>query len=336
MPSVVDEGEAYLGARALPYARGWSVIVGARVSNPEPHRRVRVVAPSSPFDRERLSRGVARLTERGFVVDAPEDLVTGGHPYLAASDDERAARLANALTSDVDIVWLARGGYGLTRIVDRLLDVPLVERAPLVVGFSDATALLAVLFARGVPCVHGPLATTVADESEASLDHLVSLIDGGRGALGDHPLEVVDARGLTRVEGRAFAANLTVLTHLVGTRALPPLDDTVLFLEDVGERPYRIDRMCTQLMASGALDGVRAIVLGAFSGCEEPPSSSSRPPLSSREVLAERARACGVPLFAGFPFGHVSPNFAVPIGRRLRISVDGHGARASLVDEATA
>lgn len=299
-------------------------------------RRVRIVAPSSPFDQERLTRGVAELTERGFVVDAPEDLVVGNHPFLAASDDERAARMVAALKSDADVVWLARGGYGLTRIVDRLIDAPLATRPPLVVGFSDATALLAVLYARGVPCLHGPLATTVADESSASLDHLVSLIDGGRGALVDFPLEALDAPSSARIEGRVFAANLTVLTHLVGTRAFPSLGGTVLFLEDVGERPYRIDRMCTQLLASGALDGVRAIVLGAFSGCEEPSSSSSRPPLSSREVLRERARAAGVPLFAGFPFGHVTPNFALPVGRRVVVTVEDGAVRASLSEEAAA
>ena len=219
--------------------------------------RVRIEAPSSPFSEEKLSRGVARLRAAGVEVEG-EGALRGRHAYLNGDDDERRRALEQALSSDVDVIWLARGGYGLTRLVTRLSPP---ARGPVVVGFSDATALFAHLAGSGLRCVHGPLATTVADEPEASFAHLLAVLERrARGAR--FPLEMEP--GLDH-EGWLFAANLCVLTHLVGTPSMPSLQGSVLVLEEVGERPYRIDRMLTQLRASGALRGVRAVVVGPVS-----------------------------------------------------------------------
>jgi muramoyltetrapeptide carboxypeptidase len=295
-------------------------------------RRVRIVAPSSPFAPERLARGVERLRSSGFVVDVPAELLQGTHPYLNGSDDVRALALDDGLSAEVDIVWLARGGYGLTRIIDRLADVDVGTRPlPLVIGFSDATALIAALFKKGVRSIHGPLATTLADENETSFAHLISLIDGEAGVLHTHPL-VAESDVTSRVSGLSFAANLNVLTHLVGTPSMPSLAGTILFVEDVGERPYRLDRMFTQLLSSGALAGVRAVVTGVFEGCEEPASTTTRAPLTALDVVRERAAHARIPLYSGMPFGHTSPNFAIPVGVPVTIESEGGQARVH-VDE---
>src|SRR5690606_9927157 len=139
-------------------------------------RRVRVTAPSSPFPLERLLKGVERLRAAGLAVDDVEDVLRGEHAYLNGSDDERRRDLEEALASDADIVWIARGGYGLTRLLSKL-SLPDGE-IPVVVGFSDATALHAALWQRGYKSVHGPLATSVAGEPDETFQHLLRVIEG--------------------------------------------------------------------------------------------------------------------------------------------------------------
>lgn len=291
---------------------------------------VRVEGPSSPFPEERMLAGVERLRSAGFAVDVAHAGPRGRHAYLNGTDDERLRSLAEALRSDVDVVWLARGGYGLTRLLDRLdrLD-RLPARRPRVVGFSDATALLCHLDARGRD-VHGPLITTLANESDASFAHLLDVLAGRAtsiAGLSSHDGARVDVRG------RVVAGNLCVLAHLVGTRSLPPLDGAILALEEIGERPYRIDRMLTQLLAARALDGVRAVIVGDLLQCDEPPSKSpsgTRDPAPAPfDVFVERLGE-RMPVVRGLPIGHGAPNFAIPFGADARLVVDDAGGRLEL------
>lgn len=309
---------------------------------PAPRPRVLVVAPSSPFEPARLERGRARLAAAGFDVEA-SDLLVGDHAYLNGSDEERAAALAAALArDDVDVVWLARGGYGLTRLLDRLPE--LAGPVPAVVGFSDATALLAWLHRRGIPSVHGPLATTVADEDEASFAHLHRLLSGsitGASLAFAAPHGAADG-GTSGVAGAAegplFVANLCVLTHLVGTPWFPDLDGHLLVFEEVGERPYRIDRMLTQLLGARALEGVAGVVVGHLTGCAETGAgvAGRAPAPSATEVILERLAPLGVPIGLGAPVGHAMPNYALPVGRRARLEVGPARSSLTLLEELVA
>lgn len=286
--------------------------------------RVRIAAPSSPFAVERLERGVERLRAAGFEIASWAGVRREGHPYLNGSDDERLAELEDALDSDADIVWLARGGYGLTRIIDRVS--PHV-RSPQtrVVGFSDATALLARLHRAGWKTLHGPLITTIADEDAAAFAQLLTLLRGESAAL---PVGRVGLAGSGEGElvAPAFAANLCVLTHLIGTASMPTLEGHIVLLEEVGERPYRIDRMLTQLLCSGALRGVRAVVVGHLSGCTEPGADAQRAP-APEDVFRERLAAANIPVFFGAAFGHAHPNYAIPNGNRMCIAWQDQSAR---------
>lgn len=303
----------------------------AIVRSPSPRRRVRVVAPSSPFPPERLTRGVERLRAAGFDVEDTSQVLRGGYAYLNGSDEQRLADLEEALASDADIVWLARGGYGLTRILSRLTlsEGPL----PVVVGFSDATALLSLLFRRGYKSVHGPLATTLADEPDDSFQHLLRVVDGrARGTLLDGLRVLAEDAPAQDIEGLLFVANLCVLSHLAGTPSAPKLAGTVLVLEEVGERPYRIDRMLTHLLESGMLDGVLAVVVGHLTGCEEPDGGPRGVP-SAEAVFVERLSSRGVPVLGGLAVGHATPNLALPVGARARLSVRGDAATLQLLED---
>ena len=278
--------------------------------------RIRIVAPSSPFAPEHLEEGIARLERAGYRVVA-EDVLRGQHAYLNGDDATRASVLQAALADrDADVVWLARGGYGLTRILDQL-EIPDGE-LPTVIGFSDATALLALLHQRGIPCVHGPLATTLRHEPQASLDHTLALL-GGANAEETLPGAVV-LHGGPVVTGPVFVANLCVLSHLVGTPACPDLSGHILVIEEIGERPYRIDRMLTQLLQAGALDGVVGVGVGHLSGCEESGAQVRRVPApSALDVIAERTAALQIPVIGGLPIGHQAPNYALRIGSAVTL-----------------
>lgn len=295
-----------------------------RVRRLSSRRLVRVVGPSSPFTRERLAQGIDRLVTAGFEVIGDEEVLREGHAYLNGDDDERRRELQEALDSDVDVVWLARGGYGLTRLVSSL---KMPASAPVMVGFSDATALHGWAWRAGVRTVHGPLLTTVADEPAESFGHLLDVLRGQAGGKSHGPLTELAPGKVSSVEGRLFAGNLCVLTHLLATPAWPDLRGAVVVLEEVGERPYRIDRMLTQLLMSGALEHVAAVVLGHLTRCDEPPGSS-RPAPTAAEVFAERLGGLGVPVLAGLASGHEAPNLPLVVGGRVRL--EGHGGAWSL------
>jgi muramoyltetrapeptide carboxypeptidase len=164
----------------------------------------------------------------------------------------------------------------------------------------------------------------LASEPDASFAHLLDVLAG-------RPVSVsglTSHSGAVEASGPLLAANLCVLTHLVGTRSLPSLRGAVLVLEEVGERPYRIDRMLTQLISAGVLDGVAAVVVGHLSDCDEKPGGASgrdqapRPLDVFRERLTDRCV-----LVTGAPVGHVAPNLALPLGAMARLSGTGESVR---------
>jgi muramoyltetrapeptide carboxypeptidase len=282
-------------------------------------------------------------------VDQQDQTLRGSHAYLNGDDDTRRLALETALRSDVDVVWLARGGYGLTRIVD---DLVIPSRVPVVVGFSDATALFARLAVAGHldRCIHGPLATTLAAEADDSIARVITVAARRARAtttttsnittpavlppLRVSPLEIMPRT----VSGPLWAGNLVVLAALCGTPSMPNLRGHIVVIEDVGERPYRLDRVLTQLRRAGAFDGVVAVVVGHLTGCNEPVAAgatstnavSTRDPVpTGLDVVIERLGGLGVPLVAGLPSGHEAPNLALPLGGLARLDVDG--AVATLV-----
>jgi len=277
---------------------------------------VRVVAPSGPVDALRLERGCAVLRGLGLEVSgAPH--VAGRTalpylPYLAAPDAARAADLEQAwLDPGVDAVWAAKGGYGAARTIAHL-DWAALRAAAVIkplVGSSDSTALLAAFGARlGVatwfgPTVAGPVlgaaepdATSVAALCRALLAPRAPVTIGGGHAL----LAGAPANGLTR------GGTLSMLCSLAGTPDLRSARGAIVVLEDVSEAPYRIDRLLTQLLATGWLDGAAGVACGSWTGCG--------PPADVEAVLVDRLARLGVPVVAGLPFGHGPVQATVPLG----------------------
>lgn len=268
---------------------------------------VAIAATSGAFSEERLRRGEAQLVARGYRVR--RYLPEKPYRYFAGTDAERLRSLEAAFADpEVRAVFAARGGYGATRLLDRL-DWELLTRSgkPLV-GFSDLTALHLGLFARGVRSVHGPVVTRIGEEPPESLERLFHLLET------DAPPPALPGRTLVagEAEGPLVGGCLSLLVSLLGTPHFPRLEGSILFLEEVGEAPYRIDRMLTQLASAGALDGVAGLVLGEMTDCEGPR-------IRGVEVAEEILATIGKPLISQLPFGHGERNFALPHGSKARI-----------------
>lgn len=271
--------------------------------------RVAVISPSGPPDSERLEQNAELLRSWGLEPVLPpvrQDL------YFAGTDAQRLQELQDVLNDPTwDLIWASRGGYGTARILARL-DLSRAARKP-VVGFSDITALHQRLYAHGWPTlVHGPVLHSLGQHpDQASRDALQRLLFEG---------VAPELAGKTLVEGSAegplVGGNLCVLASLCGTPFQLEARGAIVLLEDVHEKPYRLDRTFVQLRESGCLDQVAAVVLGSFEDCRPPANE----PWSAVEVLTPLLEGLGVPVLTGLPVGHGAENLSFLYGARYRLS----------------
>ncbi len=282
---------------------------------------VRVVAPSSPFDVRLMWRGLGWLAKRYDVRFDRSIFAADG--YLAGSDDSRCGALQAALAEpDVMAVLCARGGYGASRYAHRI-DWALLRQAPRwLVGFSDVTALHVEIARQGVASLHGCNVTALGRSDACTRSTLVATLEA--------PEQPRSFDGLTTLAageaaGTLFGGNLAILhaCAVAGRLTLP--DPCVLFIEEVGERPYRLDRMLTSLMVGGHLASVTAVVVGELVGCE--PRTEG---VSLDVMLAQRFAELDVPVARGLPAGHGRVNEPLVLGAPACLSARPEVARLSL------
>jgi len=276
--------------------------------------RIHTLAPSSPFDRDRFDAGSALLSEHHELQRGASLFARAG--FLAGSDEARLHDLTSAL-GDAEAVAIvaARGGYGATRLLPALAVHDVRRANKWLVGFSDITALHA-LWARAELCsIHGPMVCSLAEAAEPVRREWFRLLGGAAPS----PLSGLRPVRGGHAEGRLFGGNLTVLGALTGTPYLPSLRGTILLLEDVAERPYRLDRTLTTMLQAGALAGVAGVVLGQFSDCDAGPDG-----VTAAAVLEERLGTLGVPIVADAPFGHVADNWPLLLGAAVELDAT-HG-----------
>ena len=289
------------------------MLVGLSSFDPVPRLRqgshVRVIAPASPFPAADFERGVARLSERYRV--SYRDDIDARRGYLAGDDRRRLVELEEALADpDVDAIVPARGGYGVTRLLRFVLPENVRAAEKLLVGFSDLTALHALFARAGLRSIHGPMVCALGRAEEGELERWSAIVEGAR----HPPLEGLAPITGGAAEGPLLGGNLALLAALAGTPHAPPIDGAILFLEDVGEAPYRVDRMLTTLREAGWLARVAAIALGGFTSCHPRDDGAT-----VEEVLADRLGDLGVPVVTGVPAGHGRENLALPFGAPVRL-----------------
>ena len=277
--------------------------------------RIAVVAPGSSLrDPGAVRAGMERLAGWGYE-PVPGRFLFARAGDLAGSDRDRLADLTWALSDpSIDAVWAARGGWGTARLLPGLDLRALARRPRWLIGFSDLTALQLALLRHGVASWYAPVVADLADRRRYSAADLRAML-AAPGAV-----RTLRGRGLAgparRAVGPLAGGCLSLLAAAAGTPWQPDLRGAVVFLEEVGEAPYRVDRLLWQLRAAGILDGIAGLVLGQFTVCDPLPGRASR---TLAAVLREHVQALGVPAIAGLAIGHGPRARAVPIGYRATL-----------------
>jgi muramoyltetrapeptide carboxypeptidase len=272
---------------------------------------VAVVAPSSPFGLDDFWRGLAWLRDRYRLVARTSILSRSA--YLAGDDERRTSELASAMQDpEVRAIVAARGGYGATRILDALPWDAFAASPKWIVGFSDVTALHATAWSRGIATIHGPHVTGLGHDATPWLRAcFLAALERPRARRVWESLRVV--RG-GEARGPLVGGNLALVESMAAAGRLVVPEGAILALEDVTERPYRVDRMLTALRLGGHLARVGAMVFGGFTQCE--PGADGR---GIDEVLEERTRELGVPVVCDAPFGHGARNDAFVLGAQATL-----------------
>ena len=256
-----------------------------------------------------------RCEAEGWHLEIPE-AVTQQWRYFSGPDQERVRALQDAWNDPgINAVLYVGGGWGGARVLEAGFQFP--RRALWTVGFSDSSSLLLAQWAAGLPgAIHGS-----SGGPDERWRRTVAL-------LRDEPVAPMQGSGMRggTASGPLVVTNLTVATHLIGTRWFPDLRGSILVLEDVGEAPYRVDRMLTQWRSAGLLRGLAGVATGRFSWKKDDILPGD---FSMREILEERLGDLGIPLVMNLPLGHGAPNQALPIGRQARL--DGSRGILSLI-----
>jgi muramoyltetrapeptide carboxypeptidase len=292
--------------------------------------RVALVAPAGPLlERDDLTRAQALCRALAYEPVLGKNAYAR-HGYLAGTDEERLSDFNSALSDpSIDAIWCIRGGYGTIRLLDRLDYQALVAQPRAVIGFSDITAVLnAITHITGVVTFHGPVArSSMSSFTRLHFERILSrAVGAGRldqiptavGVLVPQENRIVSLIGGV-AEGKLVGGNLSLLQCLIGTPYFPDLAGTILFLEDVGEDLYRVDRMLAHLRLSGSLRGVAGVLIGRFTDLER---SSHDGALGFDEVLANYLAPLRIPVAYGFPIGHIEDQWTVPLGVHARLDAD--------------
>ncbi len=299
-------------------------------------KHIYIFSPSSAVrDKPAFRRGVARLRALGHDVEIDEAALKS-HMRFAGDDATRLAAIRRAADSGADVALISRGGYGLTRILadlDYRRVAKAIGRGTRFVGLSDFTAFQnAVLAKTGGTTWAGPAVGedfgvdgTPDDIMEACFDDLIGGHGEGTGWQLPRNTPPLPTRkdGVWSAKGMLWGGNLAVLCSLVGTPWLPAVKGGILFLEDVHEHPYRLERMLTQLLHSGVLAGQKAIVLGQFTNYKLAPHDRGFKLQTVVDWLRTKVKA---PILQNLPFGHVPTKVLLPVGAQVELAVEGRDA----------
>lgn len=271
-----------------------------------------IIAPAGPVAPDELREGIELIKASGYPVILGRNIFKAG-TYLAGDDEARLQDLHEMFLDDrVKAIMCARGGYGSLRLLDRLDYESIGKNPKIFIGYSDITALLLTIYQRtGLITFHGPVLRELTKNRGRNWEALQNVLSRREFRLdltGACVLRPGTARGVL------MGGNLSLLCHTMGTPFMPSLKGKILFLEERGEAPYRLDRMATHLRLCGGFEAVSAILLGSFLDCGDPSSV--------RETFSDILSGLDVPVVSGIPLGHGDQNITVPVGVEAEIDTE--------------
>ncbi len=283
-----------------------------------------IISPaSSPDDLSKINNGVQYLEKLGYRVEVGKN-AGKVYGYLAGHNEERLADLHYMFKKkEVKAIICTRGGYGSARLLDKI-DYKLIEQNPKIfVGYSDITALqMAFLQKTGLVTFAGPMvAVDFSEEVNQFTEEMFwALVTSNKryGKIIPPNDDKLFHLNKGTAEGKIIGGNLSIFTSLFGTEYLPSMKEKILFLEEIGELPYRIDRMMNQLKMAKALDKIEGIILGAFTECNE--TDSSKKTLTLGEVISTYFEGLSIPVIYNFEHGHIKENITIPFGIKVKLN----------------
>lgn len=284
--------------------------------------KVAITATSSALSPHEMNDAIGFLKREGFSYEIGETVKNNNssYHYLSASDEDRAKEFMKYIEDDtIDCILCGRGGYGVLRILDKL-DFPTIRKNPkLIIGFSDVTALISPIFElTGLITFHGPVAVSSFNQfTQKYFKEVLYSVENFK------PVEVKEPNAIVITEGKAEGflkgGNLRMIISTLGTKYEPNLDNSILFLEDVSEPAYKVDRMLSQLLLSGKLKNCKGIIFGQFDNLNTRQAFHPGYSFTIKEVIEQLYGKLEIPILLGMPFGHVKDKLTLPIGIRARI-----------------
>ena len=300
---------------------------------------VAITAPASGVRKAELEDGISFLKAQGMNVVLGKCL-TPGRAYLSAPDDARADEFNEfAQRDDIDAILCARGGFGVARILPTIDYDAIRSKPKVIMGYSDITALLIAIYERSrVVTYHGPVcsstfdATTRKSFTKVTMSNRVGIVDDLREDGLMYQSDDIQVIHEGNAEAALIGGNLSTICSTLGTPFEIDTKDKILFLEDVAEEPYRIDRMLTQLWLSGKFKDIKGVALGIFKSCDavrrtRQSAMNDQMSHSLKQIFAMRFSDIGVPVLAGLPFGHIKSKLTLPLGVRARLDAKDKSLR---------
>lgn len=278
------------------------------------------MAPAGFMPIEKMQACIETLDSWGYTVELGATTHSGATNYFSGTDDERLADLQHMLDNKkISAVLCARGGYGVSRIIDRLNFKKIKKHPKWLIGFSDITVLLSHLQARyKIASLHAPMAAAF-NEGEFNNPYVLSLRQALEGGKASYECNGGPYNQKGSAVGELVGGNLALLAHLVGSSSEIKTKNRILFLEDVGEYLYNIDRMLLQLKRAGKLDKLSGLIIGGFTENKDTERPFGK---EVHEIIHEHVKNYSYPVCFGFPVGHQKENYALKIGGRYQLTVD--------------
>ena len=282
---------------------------------------IRIISTARKISPSDLVDSLSFIKENGFSPSLGKHIYQSENQF-AGSDQERLADLQEAIDApEVKAIWLARGGYGTHRIIDQVSIETLKLSPKWIIGYSDVTVLHALLNKNGIPSLHATMPINFKDQSLGSFTGITSVLKG------KFPEYKIDSHPFNQkgsAKGNLIGGNLSIIYSLTGSSILPPMEDSILFIEDIDEYLYHVDRMMMNLKLSGILSKIKGVIVGGMSAMNDNAIPFGK---TAQEIIHEHIQAFDIPVCFGFPAGHQFENLALIFGKEVNLNVDDENVK---------